>query len=441
MRGALARAALAAACYSPKIAECTVRCGAANSCPSGMSCLADNFCHSDLASSCAPGRDGGFGVVDAQPGADGPMFAVDARIPDAPPVADAPAPPDAPSADAGGCHGFITTLDSDGHMLVSNLSVDRTDTVHNTYIDDDSLELLYLRRPAGAGFGAREQVTGAGPFLKGQTVDATGAVHVAFTEGSIGNLRLRYAHRSPGAGGQWSDETITENDSPTDATIVVDRSGTVQVAYFAQDVGQLLRSRRTNGKWITDTIDNGGLDDVGEFPSMAVAPTGTLAVTYRDVTAATLKVATQVGTGWATRTLDSTSTDVGAYTALAIDASGVLHVAYADLANGTLKYLEASGDSITRTVADDTDAVGKFNSIALDGNGGVHISTDAYLSGDLHHVHRARGAAHFTVDNVDSADAVGRHTSIGVDSAGAIHISYIDDTTHALKYAFICPTL
>jgi hypothetical protein len=427
-----ALALLATACYTPKIAECTIRCGADNSCPAETSCLVDHFCHADLGSSCAKLPDGGFGAVDARTG-DGPIFAPDARPPDA-----RRSPPDAGPPDGPPCQDLVTTLDADGEMLLSNLSIDGDDVVHITYLDATSHDLLYLRGTAG-GFAPREHVIEAGPYLKGQTVDATGAVHVAFSVGTFPDIRLRYAHRTPGSDGQWSDETISEQDSPIDASIVVDDSGAPQVAYYAQEIGQLWHARRAD-RWLLDTIDDGGANDVGEHPSLALGPGGGMFVTYRNVTAGQLKVATATASGWSVRLLDGTSADVGAYSALAIDAGGTLHVAYADLTRGVLKYLETvPGGTIARKVIDDTDAVGRFNAIALDAHGGVHISSDAYGQDDLHYVHRAPGASAFTVVDVDQVGSVGRHTGIGVDSSGSAHISYIDDTNHALKYAVICP--
>jgi hypothetical protein len=446
MRGLVwAAVALAAtACYSPKITECTVRCAADNSCPSGTTCEADNFCHADPTASCKPRPDGPPGKDGGGPDAKGGGVADAPVLPDAPageidaPLADAPELPDA--SNPGKCKDLVTTLDGEGDPLLSNLSVDHGDTVHITYVVGSS-DLEYLRG-GPAGFAPRERVTDAAAYLKGQTVDPLGGVHVTFTDGQVGSLRLRYAHRTPA--GEWSSETITESNSPYDGTITVSTAlNIVDVAYYASDFGQLWHARRLGAnKWNNEVIDDGGADDVGEYPSLAVGPAGALVVTYRDVTQLSLLVATRGPLGvWTTHTLDDTSNGLGAYTALAIDDGGKIHVAYADDGNRVLKYLEATATGqVTRVVADDTDAVGHFNGIALDGKGGVHISSYAYGAHDLHYVHRAAGAPGFTVKNVDSADEVGRHSSIGIDSGGAVHISYIDDTNHALKYAVICPT-
>src|SRR5262249_30227621 len=159
------------------------------------------------------------------------------------------------------------------------------------------------------------------------------------------------ARRGPGADGHWSDETITEVSTPVDASVVVDGNGTVHVAWYAQAVGQLWHGRRDGDHWALEPIDDGGNDDVGEHPSLAVGSGHGLFVTYRDVTQCSLKVATATASGWSTRSLDTANADVGAYSALAVDSGGTLHVAYADLTNGVLKYLEtAPGGTIKRTV-------------------------------------------------------------------------------------------
>ena len=53
--------ALAAGCYGPKIASCSIKCGQANGCPSGLACASDGFCHAAATELCTapPMPDGG----------------------------------------------------------------------------------------------------------------------------------------------------------------------------------------------------------------------------------------------------------------------------------------------------------------------------------------------------------------------------------------------
>jgi hypothetical protein len=40
------------ACYSPRISECSIQCSTTGACPSGMSCLSDNYCHESTVTLC-----------------------------------------------------------------------------------------------------------------------------------------------------------------------------------------------------------------------------------------------------------------------------------------------------------------------------------------------------------------------------------------------------
>jgi hypothetical protein len=97
-------AVVLAGCFSPQLEPCAFRCGAGGACPSGMACLADDFCHEPFEpANCVPRGDGSVGFADAR--ADAPLVVADARPPDAPladarPVPDAGPVPDARPIDA-----------------------------------------------------------------------------------------------------------------------------------------------------------------------------------------------------------------------------------------------------------------------------------------------------------------------------------------------------
>ena len=84
MSARLALAALlASACYDPKIGDCSILCGTDSSCPSGLTCGGDGWCHSDPNENCV-------NVIN------------DARLPDAPKgQPDVRNQPDAPSCNGG----------------------------------------------------------------------------------------------------------------------------------------------------------------------------------------------------------------------------------------------------------------------------------------------------------------------------------------------------
>ena len=276
--------------------------------------------------------------------------------------------------------------------------------------------------------------------LKGQTVDATGAVHILFNDRDLLSARVRYGRRS--VQGVWSLETIDDGDIGVDGTIVVDKSQRVHVAWW-RNLSSLVYATRGNNQdgWQLDTVDNNGV--VGEHPSIGLSATGVISLSYRIA-------GTKNDLGLATRkTLDGNwnlmrpdqQGNVGSYTALAVDTVGNVHIAYSDSTNEQLKYafLPVAGGPTQIVTVEPSVGVGRFNAIALDGRGGVHLSYYAYAEQNLRYAVKTAGSVGFTARTLDSAGNVGRHSSIGTDGASGVHISYIDDSNGDVKYVHICP--
>lgn len=452
--------ALAAGCYSPNIAECTITCGVSGSCPSDTTCMSDGFCHADVAATCQPlNGDGVFNMVDAKAGIDAPKFDARPGQPDAPfPIDARPGEPDArPDARPGEpdarpdaamppdsgvlCTNAITPIEGNDseQSLISNLSVEPNGTLHVTYYDSVRGELRYARRAPGQDW-AFQDVAAMTDILKGQTLDSTGALHVAFSDAELLTPRLRYARRSPQ--GAWKVETVDDTGISGVASVAVDPNLGVHIAYWynLSDLMYARRSASASGLFTTSPIDTDGT--VGEHPSIGVSPAGTVNVSYRlagtrnDLGLAVLKPAQS---NWNLQHPD-TNGNVGSYTALAVDGSGNLHIAYADITNEQLKYafIPVNGNSVMTTVEPSV-GVGRFNSIALDASGGIHIAYYAYGEQNLKYAVKRANQSMFSARTVDSAGNVGRHASIGVDALGIVHISYTDDTNGDIKYARICP--
>src|SRR5262249_31763976 len=70
MSARLALAALlASACYDPKVQDCSILCGANDSCPSGLTCGGDGLCRKNPNEDCVAGMgDARVGVPDARKG-------------------------------------------------------------------------------------------------------------------------------------------------------------------------------------------------------------------------------------------------------------------------------------------------------------------------------------------------------------------------------------
>ena len=414
--------------------------------------MADNYCHASGTSLCgividAPGTPDGQ-VVDGRPGtADSPPGTPDGRISDAPPgtpdapvVPDAPTIPDAPQSPPDApCKPLLEDVETEGSPEFSDVNLDSGGTLHVSYVRAATSELWYARKVPG-GTWQHAMVDDATTFKKDQFVDASGGVHIVYTqESATTNLILRYAHLPPGSD-HWSNETVTSDGQPIDGTIAVDPSGTIDIAYYDRFAGTLNLATRGSSQtdWTVDPIDTDG--DVGEFPSLGLVPANSrIAVSYRDVSNKTLKLANRIGGTWLIRTVDNTA-DVGSYTSIAIDKGGNEHIAYSNNTAGSLRYMlvDAGGGMPVRLLAD-MGQTGRWNSIGVDPLGGVHISTQAFGANELHVAYRA-GSGTFSATPIDSASGkVGRFTSIAVDSLGGAHVTYNDDSHATIRHAFLCP--
>lgn len=448
MRFAAVSLALAISCYSPRIDECTIQCSTDRGCPADTSCGADNYCHADSAVSCRNNTDGGSQpdapidsrTADGPRPFDGPLAQDGPRAPDAPVLPDAPRR-DAPAPDAPSCIDIVATVDEGGAFQVANLSVGAQDDLHITYVDSTTRRLRYAHRLAGETWKL-EDITEASAILKGQTIDAHGALHVAYSVSRLlAATELRHLRRTPDAEHPWAIETVNAEDEPLGASIAVDAADTVHIAYYGSRAGELVYAERAAGAsaWTRTVVDNGDDGNVGEFPSLAIGPSGRIYISYRDVDRLDLRMATRGDAGWGIRSLD-TSGNAGSYTALAVDNDERVHIAYGGSGGNELRYLRlAPPAEPVRLTADKDGQPGRFNALALDRKGNVHISTYANAPRDLRYERLGAGANNFVVRPLDTAGNVGRYSSLGVDSAGGVHVAYIDDSHNALKYAYICP--
>src|SRR5262249_20479741 len=148
--------------------ECSIQCGGGSSCPSGTTCLADNFCHGSQMTLCSGLPDSPIGMPDARPGTpdsppgtpDSPPGAPDprpadppTRTPDSPPsTPDAPTTPDAPPPPPDApppCVPILEPVDTTGAPQMGDISIDTAGALHATYVRSDTGELWYARKPVG----------------------------------------------------------------------------------------------------------------------------------------------------------------------------------------------------------------------------------------------------------------------------------------------------
>lgn len=192
MRVSVAWLILVAACYSPTINECTIRCDSSGDCPSDTICAADKFCHLDPLSQCGAGADGPRGDG---PRADGPRAdgGFDARLSDGPVAVDGAVGVDGPRAPDGGLsHPTLTIVGASSFSLSPGESVQ----LLVRYADDN--------RPLAATIGFRIEGDARGSKLSATSAktDANGTARVTVTAGErmtrfavvgeLGSLSVRW---------------------------------------------------------------------------------------------------------------------------------------------------------------------------------------------------------------------------------------------------------
>jgi hypothetical protein len=209
-----------------------------------------------------------------------------------------------------------------------------------------------------------------------------------------------------------------------------------------------------NPDWWCEQADGADGDDVGEYSSIADAPTGEWVwIAYHDATHGSLKA--RIG-GEKTIHLLPGSFHTGLYTSLQVDSTGTPYIAYqlenpdgpdnllvahpAD-GDGNCGVGEAGGDWQCDLI-DAGEGVGQYASLAVDSDDHLHIAYYDAGNGDLRYATSRSGSNcgpggdTWTCYPVTGAYLdVGQYASLYVDSEDHFHIAYYDATNDTLKYA------
>lgn len=234
----------------------------------------------------------------------------------------------------------------------------------------------------------------------------------------------------------------TQYDGDGDTGLVTQR------AYAQLDMTaalDLAKRRDTTAKFnYFDTGKGVGFD-------AAYDTTGVLHAAYYDVDTRKLMYTTRLRNGkWTKPVVVDNGDDVGQYVSLAIDPTGKPGVSYYDGRNQDLKYAHFDGESWTSTTLDSKGSVGQFTSLTYTADGDAAIAYYRKTSEDLRLVEFDRATDKWKRTTIDTAGNVGRYASIGyfrdndfvTNQAGfstgvnteTIAIAYADDTNGALKY-------
>jgi threonine dehydrogenase-like Zn-dependent dehydrogenase len=281
-------------------------------------------------------------------------------------------------------------------------------------------------------------------------VDGGGRLHVDYYDFPNGDLKYATCAGSCELATNWQTVVVdAAGDVGEYISLAVDPGGAVHVAYSDNTDGDLEYATCATGcdvvdNWHTATVDAAG--SVGWFTSLALGPGGQLHVSYYDLTNEDLKYATCAagctdGANWHAATVDAPE-NAGGFTSLALDAAGRVHVSYYDLTNTDLKDATCAascdlGTNWQPVTVDPGGSVGVNTSLAVDAFGRLHVSYYLVSNADLKYatcVASCALAGNWQLSTVDFAGNVGDYTSLAVDAAGRLHVSYFDSGNGDLKY-------
>lgn len=140
--------------------------------------------------------------------------------------------------------------------------------------------------------------------------------------------------------GTWSTEVVDDKFDLylLDTDITVDVDGNPRIAYGISSISgeqSLMYARWRWVEWVIRNVD--GVDNVGEYVSIALDSSGAPHFSYFDATNGDLKLASWNGYSYVIQRIDTVG-DVGYFTSLAFDVEDTPHIAYYDRTMGDLKY-------------------------------------------------------------------------------------------------------
>jgi hypothetical protein len=277
-------------------------------------------------------------------------------------------------------------LDSDGDTVNgewSSIFVDSSSgDAYIAYYNGSKANLKLTDNSGGSFTSAGVDFAGTQGKYNSIDGDSLGRVHISQYDETNGDLRLAIGTRSPYTfnNGSTGDRFAvdTSGDVGKYSSIVVQSNDVTYIAYYDATntslklatvtyVGGGSGNCGTSSNWncSTQTIDNGGTSDVGQYTSIALDSINKVHISYYDATNGNLKYATNAGvtpgsgncsgnTNYNCEIVYSTG-DVGKYSSLAIDSSDNVHISFLDDTNDTLKYATGTAGSFTTETVDDGD--------------------------------------------------------------------------------------
>jgi hypothetical protein len=317
----------------------------------------------------------------------------------------------------------------------TSIYVDTSDNTHILYYDFSTDNFKYA-------FTAKweYQVVGlvgtlSEPGNRNLALDSFGLPHIAF-----GGTSLYHGYFD---GSLWQFELV--DASPTAggyASIAMDEDDNVYISYYDALAGsgdlKFAFLDKAAGFWTIETVDSTG--DVGKFTSLALDDSNRPHIAYFDEDLDDLMYATKSGSSWNIDTVDDSS-GAGGYPSIAVNSDGEPRIAYTDFVDEQLMYAIYNDDEwlTPRNIGYDGQ-VRSFISLSIDSWDLPHITFFEDQGEDPDENDNLMYAYHngysWTIDLIDRNDSVGWYNSMRLDSYNDIHVSYYDDSNGNLKYAY-----
>ncbi len=187
-------------------------------------------------------------------------------------------------------------------------------------------------------------------------IGADGLPVISYRDNQAGSLKVAKCNDAACAGG---DETITTVDDPgnlvgTYTSLAIGADGLPVISYRDNTAGSLKVAKCNDaacagGNETITTVDDPA-NSVGLYTSLAIGADGLPVISYNDSTAGSLKVAkcndaACAGSNETITTVDDSANSVGNYTSLAIGADGSPAISYRDDTAGSLKVAKCRNPS------------------------------------------------------------------------------------------------
>ncbi len=191
--------------------------------------------------------------------------------------------------------------------------------------------------------------------------------------------------------------------------------------------------------WHVKTVNSSGI--VGDYSNIAVAPDGTLGISYYDYSNANLMYASLTeSTGyWVNEIVDGFGT-VGKYTDLAFNSKNEPMISYYDQKNSRLKFAKknlAAGTWQIETIDSATiiDNTTSNTAIAIKSDDSPSISFYNDTNGDMMYTSYDSTTNTWTTSTADATNIVGSHNALAIDQNNIPAVAYFDKSNTNLRYS------